>query len=522
MFSNVVKVSPLAGPSAAAFAPLCFREFELRPEERLLRVRGEPVALGSRAFDLLLALAQRRGRLVTKQELLDIVWPGVMVEEHNIATQISTLRKLLGARAVATVPGHGYRLTAPGAEAFVGPSTAIGADQVASLFRERTHLPRELTPLLGREDELQALAALVKRHRLVTLIGAGGAGKSLLVQHLLKRHGEGGVCWIELGGVPSAEALPRVIAEAFGLRSAVASLADLCAAAAGLTMLVALDNAEHLLHDLAVTVAALLEAAPDLRFVVTSQMPLRLAAEQIDRLGPLALPPRALPASAAMRFAAIALFAERVRAADARFVLTDETAPAAIALCSALDGLPLAIELAAARVSLLGAKALAAAMPERLGLLTCNRDAHAPTRQQSLRASLESSLAGLNERERIVFRRLGVLVGAAPLALIQQVVADADGALDAWAVVDALGALVDRSMVTIEVREAATSCKPPRYRLLESPRVWAIEQLRAAGEEEALCGRYAEALSRVGANWPGDVAGVTVPDTLPAPGRARH
>jgi predicted ATPase/DNA-binding winged helix-turn-helix (wHTH) protein len=496
MFSNVVKVSPLAGPSAAAFAPLCFREFELRPDERLLRVRGEAVALGSRAFDLLLALAQRRERLVTKQELLDLVWPGVMVEEHNIATQISTLRKLLGARAVATVPGRGYRLTAPGAEAFVGRGTAAGVDRVAPLTREPTHVPRELTPLLGREDDLRTLAALVKRHRLVTLVGAGGVGKSLLAQHLLKRHGDGRVCRVELAGVHEAEALPRWIAEALGLRAAGASLAALCAAAAGSTVLVALDNAEHLLRDVAATVAALLEAAPGLRFIVTSQAPLRLGAEQVVRLGPLALPHCALTAAAAQGFAAVALFVERVRAADARFVLTDEAAPAAIALCRDLDGLPLAIELAAARAPLLGVAPLAAAMPERLQWLTHNRDAHAPARQQSLRASLEASLAGLNDRERTVFRRLGAVAGSAPLALIQQVAADASGPLDAWAVVDALGALVDRSMVTIEVGDAGASREPLRYRLLESPRLLAIEQLRAAGEDDELRRRCAEALKR--------------------------
>jgi DNA-binding winged helix-turn-helix (wHTH) protein len=301
-------------PPAAVDQPLRFRRFEINPAERVLRVDGQPATLGARAFDLLLALAQRRDRVVTKHELLDLVWPGMVVEEHNIAAHISTLRKLLGARAIATVPGRGYRFTAPPAEGFVDEA-ASSAPPAPSQRGLRRPSSRELTPLLGREDDLIALAVLVQRCRLVTLVGAGGMGKSLLAQHLLSGRGGDyahGVCWVELASVSDAAALPLRIAEALGVRPGAGEpLAALCAAVPSLTMLVALDNAEHLLADVARTAAALLEAAPGLRLLVTSQAPLRLAAEHVYRVGPLAVPEGPLPAMLAQTFPAVALLRAR-------------------------------------------------------------------------------------------------------------------------------------------------------------------------------------------------------------------
>jgi predicted ATPase len=273
---------------------------------------------------------------------------------------------------------------------------------------------------------------------------------------------------------------------------------------AGVELLVALDNAEHLLAAVGGTALALLQAAPDLRLLVTSQAPLRLAAEQVYRVEPLSTPAGPLPAALAQAFSAVALFVERARAVDARFVLRDADAPAVIALCRQLDGVPLGIELAAARAPLLGIARLAAAMDDRLKLLTRNRDAAAPARQQTLRATLEWSHGLLDERERAVFRRLAVMIDSASLDFIREVAADAAGQpLDGWAVLDALGTLVDRSLVTlVSPDDAQQPAAEPRYRLLESPRLLAIEQLRAAGEEEALRRRHAEVLSaRFDAAW---------------------
>src|SRR5882672_4998183 len=182
-------------PPATADQALRFGRFEISPAERALRVDGQPAALGTRAFDLLLVLAQRRERLVAKQELLDLVWPGVVVEEHNITAHISSLRKLLGPQAIATVPGRGYRFTALPAES-IGEAAPPSPAAPAAV---QTHLPPQLTALLGREDDLSALAALLQRYRLVTVIGAGGMGKTVLAQHMLASLGGDyahGVCWV--------------------------------------------------------------------------------------------------------------------------------------------------------------------------------------------------------------------------------------------------------------------------------------------------------------------------------------
>jgi predicted ATPase/DNA-binding winged helix-turn-helix (wHTH) protein len=478
-------------PSTAA-APLRFGRFELQAHERRLLVDGRAAVLGARAFDLLLALAERSGRLVDKATLMELVWPGVVVQENNLAAQMSALRKVLGDEVIATVPGRGYRFVAHVESSAAMAAPAPAAAQPPAL---RTNLPGELPVLLGRSSELAVLGALIDRHRLVSVIGAGGIGKSLLTQHVLAaRRGAyaHGVCWIELGAVNDASALPGAVAAALGVDGGHGdALAALVSAVSSLTMLLALDNAEHLLADVAALCRALHDAAPGLRLVVTSQAPLRLVAEQVLRIDPLAVPEAVLPAGDALRFGAVALFAERARAVDRRFEVTDVTVADVIETCRALDGLPLAIELAAARAPLLGVPRLRASLQDRFALLTQGRNRAAPERQRTLRAALEWSHALLGEREQRVFRQLGVMAGSASLALVLQVLAD-DASLDRWALLDALDTLVDRSLVALV---AAPHDDEPRYRLLETPRAFAFECLDAAGERAALQRRHAVAVA---------------------------
>src|SRR5262245_49860259 len=185
-----------------ASAALRFGRFELQVHERRLVVAGEPATLGARAFDLLLALAERPGRLVSKRALIELVWPGLVVQDNNLAAQMSALRKVVGDEVIATIPGRGYRFVARSEAAPPAPGAAGADTRVApALAAPPTHLPADLIALHGRGDELAALQRLIDAHRLVTLVGAGGIGKSLLAQHLLHARRSAyphGVCWVEL------------------------------------------------------------------------------------------------------------------------------------------------------------------------------------------------------------------------------------------------------------------------------------------------------------------------------------
>ncbi len=231
---------------------------------------------------------------------------------------------------------------------------------------------------------------------------------------------------------------------------------------------------------------ALLDAAPGLHVVVTSQVPLRLAAERVVRLGPLPTPDAALPPGEAMTYGAVALFVERVQALQRSFELSEGNVNAVCSLCRRLDGSALAIELAAARVPLLGVHGLEQCLDERLELLTKGwRDA--PSRQHTLRAALDWSHALLDADEQRLFRRLSVFAGSFSLDLAHRVVSDE--ALDRRRLIDTLDALVDHSLVAVDAAD------PPRYRLLESPLALAREHLIASGEAATLLERHARVVS---------------------------
>ncbi|EHR73454.1 putative ATPase [Burkholderiales bacterium JOSHI_001] len=466
------------------------RHFELRTRERRLLVDGEAATLGQRALDLLTALVERAGQTVSRRDLVECVWPDADVTEGNLSVQVNALRKALGHEAIATIPGRGYAFT-PRVQGLSGGSApAAPAPQ-----RLPANLPAVLPTLIGRDTALQVLNRLVEQHRVLTLLGPGGIGKTLLAQHLLQRHAQRlrhGVCFVDLSMLGDASLIPGAMAAALrvnvGGGDALGALAD---ALAPLDILVVLDGAECLLDGVAGVVARLHQAAPQLRLLVTSQAPLKLGAEHVHRLDALDIPDAALPAQDALRYGALALFVERARAADSRFALRDADVPAAIALCRTLEGMPLAIELAAWRAPVLGVAPLADAMQDRLMLLNfARRDA--PPRMQSLRAALEWSHALLSPVEQVVLRRLAVLAGSTGLALLRQVVADpAGGPIDEWTVVDVLTTLADRSLVAVVPGWGGE----PRYRLLDTPRAFAAERLAASGEAPALRQRHAEAVA---------------------------
>ena len=333
-----------------------FGRFAVLPTARKILIDGRAAAVGGRALDVLLALIEQRQRMLTKDELLDRVWPDTDVEPNNLAVQIAALRKLLGPGVIATIPGRGYRF-ALALDKDLGSAPEAPAPAVRAA-RPKTNLPETPPTLIGRAEPLIGLEALLDRHALVTITGAGGIGKSLLAQHLLHRRRESythGVCWVELATVATPSALPSALAAALNLQLGPGDpLAALKSALAPLEMLVALDNAEHLLNAVSTLVSAIHDAAPSLRLVVTSQAPLHVAREQVFQLDALAIPAGSMAAAEALSYGAVALFVDRAQGADARFVFDDANAAAVIELCHRLDGLPLAIELAATRAPALG------------------------------------------------------------------------------------------------------------------------------------------------------------------------
>jgi predicted ATPase/DNA-binding winged helix-turn-helix (wHTH) protein len=467
-----------------------FLAAELQTARRVLRVDGRDCQIGARAFDLLLALIERRDRVVPKNELLELVWPRMVIEENNLPVQVSSLRKLLGANAIATVPGRGYQFVAPLLEAVDEGGAAIDdrADRATDDPGMASEPPPMGSAVFGRSDEVALLTALLESHRLVTVVGAGGIGKSRLARVVAAAAAErfrDGVSWIELSGLADPALLPHALAQPLGLsvpeRDGTQTLVD---ALTRRQMLLVLDNCEHLLEPLAVLVERLLDAGPGLRVLATSQEPLRVQAEQQVRLEPLAVP-RDASVPEARSFGALLLFESRVRATSPRFELADADLPLAIDICRQLDGLPLAIELAAARVPLLGLRTVHGRLRERFRLLTAGTRT-ALRRHQTLRAAMEWSHGLLEEPQRAVFRRLGVFSGGFTMELAQSVCADDER--DAWAVLEQLAALVEKSLVVAEAAE------PVRYRLLESARAFALEQLASAAETRAVVQRHAETM----------------------------
>jgi predicted ATPase/DNA-binding winged helix-turn-helix (wHTH) protein len=486
--------------------PLAYRfgPWRLLPGQRLLAIDGAPVKLGGRAFDMLVALVEQRHRVLGKHELMDLVWPRLVVEENNLQVQMVALRKLLGHPAIATVPGRGYRFTLPvevsGAEA--PAAAAPAAPPAAPALPQAGNLPTPLPRLIGRNDDLRTLLALLREHPLVTVTGAAGIGKTRLAESAAASAAAAtglAAWWVELAPVGDAGLVPLAAAQALSAtpgagRDAVESIA----AAIGTTpTLLVLDNAEHLLEGVIQFQQALAARAPAVRWLVTSQETLRLPTEQVLRLNPLALPEaRGAPAPDG---GAAELFLARVQAADPRFALRGEQAASVADICRQLDGIPLALELAAARVPLLGLEGVRSRLADRFKLLSAGSRA-VLRRHQTLHAALAWSHALLSEPEQRVFRRLGVFVGGFTLEAAQAV-AD-DDTIDAWDVIEHVGTLADKSLV-ITGSAAVDPLAAPRCHLLETTRLFALEQLAQAGETEATLLRHAQAMrALVGINTP--------------------
>ncbi|KQV83034.1 winged helix-turn-helix domain-containing protein [Rhizobacter sp. Root1221] len=472
-------------------APWLFADFEVRPGERRLAVRGQVVQIGARAFDLLVALVERSDRVVSKHELLDVVWPKLVVEENNLQVHIHALRKLLGPSAITTVPGRGYRFTA---EPVGAPPAPPQPDAGEALSREvgvhaaDGNLPVHVSDLIGRADDLAALRAMLESQRLVTITGAGGIGKTRLAQavaHELRGQHAQGAWMVELAAVTDPDLLVPLVAQTIGipLSGARPPIDELADALRQQHLLLVLDNCEHLVDAVGALALRLLGSAPSVRLLGTSQELLRVAEERVYKVSPLAVPVER-DLDRARHFGAVQLFAERARALERTFELDERNIDAVVDICARLDGMPLAIELAAARVPLLGVYGIHDRLGERFRVLTGGARVSL-RRHQTLRAALDWSYQLLSDNEQKVFGRLAlfsdgfVVEGAQALA--------ADNNVDAWAVLDLLSALVDKSLVLVD------NGTRPRYRLLETTRAYAFERLAEAGHIDHWLRRHAEA-----------------------------
>ncbi|HEY6326613.1 MAG TPA: adenylate/guanylate cyclase domain-containing protein [Candidatus Cybelea sp.] len=354
------------------------------------------------------------------------------------------------------------------------------------------NLPLESTPFVGRDGEVAEVAALLAAHRVVTLVGSGGVGKTRVSLHVgaqvLEQHRDG-VWVVELAPVSEGGFIPEAIAAAlsFRLSSNVDPLTSIVASLRPLRALLVLDNCEHLVADAAAVVAAIVRSCPDVRVLATSRQALGISGEAVYRMPSLPFPSEeegaSITAADARSYAAVELFVTRAEAADARFKLTDENAPIIAEICRRLDGIALAIELAAARVRILSPAQLRRRLGERFRVLT-GGSRNALPRQQTLHAMIGWSYDLLAENERALLNRLAIFSGGWTIEAAEAV-ASGDG-IDALEVCDLLSSLVDKSLVSTELGERDT-----RYRLLESTRSYTLEKLLASGEQPEVARRHA-------------------------------
>ena len=463
-----------------------FGAFELYPSERKLCDGGQPVELGARAFDLLLVLVENAGRLVPKATLLDRVWPKLVVDENNLPAQIASLRRILGAGAIRTVPGFGYRLELP----VIRPATAAPAPQPAvseaapeppPLSIPRRAWPNRLTPLVGRDADLAGVEAGLGRACLVTIVGTAGVGKTRLAEEILARETvqpATAAAFVALAPLAAVQQVPPAIALALGVSLPEGSdgFVALDHVVERAPLLLVLDGAEHLAAALAAPLAGLLYRNRALRVIVTSQCPLGITGETVYRLAALPVPGPDVPALEAASYAAVSLFTQRAAAADRSFEPATGNIGLIADICRRLDGNPLALELAAARVAAFGLAALRERLDDRFRLLKLGANA-ADARHGALHAAFDWSYGLLSSAEQKVFNRLGAFAGSFTLDAAARCVADP--AIDAAEAIDLIARLVDRSLV------AALPQDPPRYSLLETARLFAVERLVAAGEVDA-------------------------------------
>lgn len=470
---------------------LFFGPFRLTVVERSLVKDGVPIAIGGRALDILIALTRRPGEVVSGQELIDLVWPDVFVENTNLRVHIAALRKALGdgtdgSRYIVNVPGRGYTFVAP-IHRSIAEGDLLFATPVSPPGPQGLPAPRQL--LFGRNETVTKLSSMLLSQRFVSVVGPGGIGKTTVavaVAHALgQEFGDNSVCFVDLGSLTDPTVVSGAVASALGCfvqgpdpePSILAFLADK-------QILIVLDSCEHVIEAVAQLTERLFRRAPSVHLLTTSREALRVEGENVHLLMPLDCPSDdASSAAEALASPAVQLFMERAAASGYRADLGDSEALIVASLCRRLDGLALAIELAASRVGTYGIQGTADLLDDGAKLLLQGRRSALP-RHQTLQAMLDWSFRLLSAYEQKVLCRLSVFVGQFALEAAHSVAGEADGTTQT--VTNAIVSLADKSLVRISAENGSAY-----FRLLDTTRAYAAARLAESGEAEIVARRHA-------------------------------
>jgi predicted ATPase/DNA-binding winged helix-turn-helix (wHTH) protein len=497
----------------AAGKALTFGPFRFLPLQRMLLHGDEPLPLGSRALDILSLLLERPGEVVGREKIIARVWPNIFVDESVVRTHIGALRKALGDnqrtnRYVANVPGRGYAFVAPVTAGETAQPFTAPTDKLAAIAK----LPPPLARMIGRDEMVMELAALLSQRRFMTIVGPGGVGKTTVAvavaQKLVGSYPDG-VWFVDLASVVGPELVISTVATALGLPLlSPEPVAELVAALRDRRMLLVIDNCEHLLDAVAPLAEQIVARASEVHLLATSRERLRAEGEWVHHLVSLRFPSQeqTLSAAEALSFPAIELFVERARASLDTFEMNDAAASIVADICRNLDGLPLAIALAAAHVDTFGIRGLAERLSDRLTILANGRRTALP-RHQTLRATFDWSYHLLAPAEQTVLSCLAIFCGRftleAALAVAESPEISKQDALDA------LVGLVAKSLVTADVGGQVTY-----YRLLELTRAYAGEKLAQNNQAGVVARRHAAYCCTVLKNAESDWEELSTPEWL--------
>ena len=468
-----------------------FGPFRLDRRRRLLSKEGEPVRLGSRAFDLLVALVERQGQVVSRQDILSVVWRGTTVDEASVRVQVAALRRALthgvaSDRYIVNVAGQGYSFVASIEKA---PPKSVAQPAHQRSTEQEDYLPSLPRFMVGREQVVDSLAQLLLARRFVSIVGAGGIGKTTVAvavsKQLRAQVGIGHIAFVDLGAIAEPEqVLGSIISATRYTMEAESTIADLLAFLADKQMLIVFDSCEHVVDAVSHIVAQIYERTEGVLLLITTRESLRVESETVHLLAPLAYPALEYPtATDALRTPAVQLFMERARLSGAGAELTDENAPLVSEICRRTDGIALAIELAASRVGKYGINGVAELLATNAQLRLVGRRNVAP-RHQTLEATLDWSFRLLTSEEQSILCRLSTFSGPFTVEAAGFVVGRDGRAEDVLRIV---ASLVDKSLVWIHIANDAVL-----YRLADSTRDYARAKLLSNGEAEAVSRRHAE------------------------------